>query len=208
MEAKVTNGFRAFMVVTGLIFIFSLYGTSAYSWKIEKTTKSVEKRSKQNLQYAQPTPKSKLSPQQLDETKRQLLQELYKPKLDYTLFTKLPDPFVPFVKPATEEAMEHATLEELLPPEPVILTPLQKMDISEIERGFKGTLWGPHGRKAIIEDSTGKGYIVDIGTRIGTHDGVVTAILKDRLVIRQKIWNRKKRNFVFEEVVVKLRKGT
>ncbi len=184
-------------------FAFSLWQVGAW------TIKEAPKQSSSTPQTVQQlSPKKQISPKQLNEMKHQLLQELYKPKLDYMLFSKLPDPFIPFIRPATKETLEVASIEELLPPEPVILTPLQKMDISEIERGFKGTLWGPMGRKAIIEDPTGKGYIVDVGTRIGNQDGIVTAIFKDRLVVRQKVWNREKQDFVFEEVVIKLRKGT
>ncbi len=190
--------------VLAMFFVFSSWNAGA--WTIKKVPEQPP--STPQVVQQQPSTKEKMSPQQLNEMKRQLLQELYKPKLDYTLFSRLPDPFIPFIKPATAENLETASIEELLPPEPVILTPLQKMDISEIERGFKGTLWGAMGRKAVIEDPTGKGYIVDVGTRIGNQDGVVTAIFKDRLVVRQKIWDRKKRDFVFEEVVIKLRKGT
>ncbi len=70
------------------------------------------------------------------------------------------------------------------------LTPLQKMTMSEIERGLKAITWGQLGSKAVIEDSTGRGYIVSVGTPAGEHGGVITQIFSDRLVIQQEVYDR------------------
>ena len=190
------------LVFWATMIIVALTSGSCLSWKVQKGI--------QETTVVKPGEKKPASPEEaMQFLKSKLLKELLKPSINYKSYVTLPDPFIPFVKPPKkEETLATASVEELIPPEPFILTPLQKMDISEIQRGFKGTLWGPLGRKAIIEDPTGKGYIVEVGTPIGNKDGVVTAIFKDRLVIRQKVWDRKKHNFVFQEVVVKLQKGT
>ncbi len=133
-------------------------------------------------------------------------ESLFEKEFRYYYVSSLPNPFYPFVKPVQEEATSKEKLEDLVFVEPVLLTPLQKMELGEIERGFKGVLWSDRDKKAIIEDSTGKGYIVSVGTPIGNQDGVVSAIFEDRLIIRQKVWDKKAKDFVDEEVIVKLRK--
>ena len=114
------------------------------------------------------------------------------------------DPFVPFVN-----ALSHVTEEE---DEPKIegppLTPLQKMTVSEIEKGLKAITWGDLGKRAVIEDSTGRGYIVAVGTPAGERSGVITQILNDRLVIQQEIWDRKAKKRFPQDFTVKLSKKT
>jgi type IV pilus assembly protein PilP len=112
------------------------------------------------------------------------------------------DPFVPFI--TTETNTSQGEEEQGGPP----LTPLQKMTMSEIERGLKAVSWGDLGRKAVIEDSTGRGYIVSVGTPAGEHNGVITQILNDRLVIQQEIWDRKARKRFPQDFTIKLIKKT
>jgi type IV pilus assembly protein PilP len=39
----------------------------------------------------------------------------------------------------------------------------------------------------MVEESTGKGYIVGVGTYMGIHSGKVVNILKDRVVVDEEI---------------------
>ena len=78
------------------------------------------------------------------------------------------------------------------------------MTLSEIERGLKAITWGELGKKAVIEDSTGRGYIVAVGTPAGERSGVITQIFNDRLVIQQEIWDRKAKKRFPQEFTVKL----
>lgn len=115
------------------------------------------------------------------------------------------DPFVPFVN-----ALSHAAEDE---DEPKAaggppLTPLQKMTVSEIERGLKAITWGDLGKRAVIEDSTGRGYIVAVGTPAGERSGVITQIFNDRLVIQQEIWDRKAKKRFPQDFTIKLSKKT
>jgi type IV pilus assembly protein PilP len=109
------------------------------------------------------------------------------------------DPFVPFLAPETNSRLGEDEEEPKAP-----LTPLQKMTLSEIERGLKAITWGNLGKKAVIEDSTGRGYIVGIGTPAGEHSGVITEIYNDHLVIQQEIWDRKAKKRFPQEYTVKL----
>lgn len=118
------------------------------------------------------------------------------------------DPFAPFIQPEIDvpqvRVSDAEPLEEMNRP----LTPLQKMTISEIEKGLKAITWGDLGRKAVIEDSTGRGYIVAVGTPAGERSGVVTQIFNDSLVIQQEIWDRVARKRVPQDFIVKLSKKT
>jgi len=67
---------------------------------------------------------------------------------------------------------------------------------------------GNLGRTAVIEDSTGKGYIVSVGTPAGERNGVITQIYNDRLVIQQEIWDRKAKKRFPQDFTVKLSKKT
>ncbi|NLI33812.1 MAG: hypothetical protein GX422_13705, partial [Deltaproteobacteria bacterium] len=62
------------------------------------------------------------------------------------------------------------------------------------------------GRKAIIEDAAGKGYIVSVGTPAGDKNGMITEIFNDRLVIQQEVWDKDARRMVPQNSIVKLKK--
>jgi Tfp pilus assembly protein PilP len=113
--------------------------------------------------------------------------------------TGKPDPFKPFIlaAAATEEA-------------PVVvrrqLTPLQKMPLSEIQAGLKAIIWGQLGSKALVEDATGKGYVVQEGTYVGQHDGIVKKIFQDRIIVEEYRRDPVKGRLEPTEVVLKLKK--
>ncbi len=123
---------------------------------------------------------------------------------------KVVDPFVPFIQPAAAPVPEARTLdseEDEAPPEPQKpLTPLQKMTMTELETGLKAITWGDYGRRALIEDSAGKGYIVAVGTPVADRNGVVAEIFNDSLVIHQEIWDKRAKKMLAEDSVLKLKK--
>jgi Tfp pilus assembly protein PilP len=141
------------------------------------------------------------------QVQKELLQQqfAYNPK-------SLVDPFKPFIAPAeAPPALPTVDNEDLdvPPPEPQRpLTPLQRMRISEIEAGLKAIMWGPLGRRAMIEDAAGKGYIVSVGTPIGERNGVVSEIFNDHLVIQQEYWDKREKRMVPQNVMVKLKKAS
>lgn len=117
------------------------------------------------------------------------------------------DPFVSFIQ---VDVIPQARFSDEEPKEDMNrpLTPLQKMTVSELEKGLKAITWGDLGRKAVIEDSTGRGYIVSIGTPAGERNGVVSQIFNDRLVIQQEIWDRNARKKLPQDFTIKLSKKT
>lgn len=117
------------------------------------------------------------------------------------------DPFVPFLLP------EPPPIQLLDEEDPAAksdkpLTPLQLMTVAEIERGLKAITWGALGKKAVIEDATGKGFIVGEGTPAGERSGVIAQIDKDKLVIKQQVWDRTVKKHTPQDVIVKLKKKT
>ncbi len=111
-----------------------------------------------------------------------------------------PDPFKPFIlaSRAQEEEMPKVVRRQL--------TPLQKMPLSEIQAGLKAIIWGQLGNKALVEDATGKGYVVQEGTYVGQHDGIVKKIYEDRIVVEEYRRDPAKGRLEPNEVVLKLRK--
>lgn len=143
------------------------------------------------------------------EASLQVQKELLQPQFAYNPRVLL-DPFKPFIAPAdtpppvaliTEDDIDIAPPEAQRP-----LTPLQRMRVSEVEAGLKAIMWGPLGRRAVIEDASGKGYIVSVGTPVGERNGVVIEIFNDHLVIQQENWDRKEKRMIPENVMVKLKK--
>ena len=65
------------------------------------------------------------------------------------------------------------------------LTPLEKFDLSQIR--LVAVLTAESGKIAMVEEASGKGYVVKIGTYIGKDSGTVVQILTDRIVINEII---------------------
>jgi type IV pilus assembly protein PilP len=45
----------------------------------------------------------------------------------------------------------------------------------------------PSGNKALVEDPSGKGYIVSRGTYVGQNYGRIKSILKDRIIVEEEV---------------------
>jgi Tfp pilus assembly protein PilP len=121
------------------------------------------------------------------------------------------DPFISFIVAINapgEPPRPREEEEEAGPPTPKMpLTPLQKMAVGQIERGFKAVIWGDMGMRAMIEDDAGKGYIVGVGTPLGGNNGIITDIQNDRLVIQQELWDPNIKQMVPRSVEIKLTKA-
>jgi Tfp pilus assembly protein PilP len=112
--------------------------------------------------------------------------------------TDKPDPFKPFILASAREETEQK-------PRPR-LTPLQKMPLSEIQKGLKAIIWGQLGNKALVEDATGKGYVVQEGTYVGQNDGIVKKVFEDRIVVEEYRRDPIEDQLVANEVILKLKK--
>jgi len=92
----------------------------------------------------------------------------------------------PFENPLRKQSPQQP-VEEVDPniPDRIRQTPLERLDLSQLT--LVGVIKFPSGYKAIVEEESGKGYMVKEGTYIGTHYGQVTEIQNDRVLIQEKV---------------------
>jgi type IV pilus assembly protein PilP len=92
------------------------------------------------------------------------------------------DPFIPLLKDEPQKVLpDTKTKKEKREP----TTPLERVDLSQLK--LTAIIRTPSGFKAMVEEITGKGYIVSVGTYIGIHSGSVTNILKDRVIVEEEV---------------------
>ncbi|RPJ77795.1 MAG: hypothetical protein EHJ94_10410, partial [Deltaproteobacteria bacterium] len=91
------------------------------------------------------------------------------------------DPFEPFLRKPEPEVVsdEDMLLERRIP-----RTPLEKIDLSQLQ--LTGVLRTSTKIRAMVQDATGKGYIVSEGTYMGNKGGQIARILNDRVVVEEK----------------------
>lgn len=96
------------------------------------------------------------------------------------------DPFEPLIKAEKELPVK----ENLEPDKPKrILTPLEKLDFSQIS--LVAIINSETDSVAMVQESSGKGYVVKIGTYMGQNGGQVDRIETDRIVIKEVVKNYK-----------------
>lgn len=91
------------------------------------------------------------------------------------------DPFEPFLrKPEPEIATDGKDkLRRRVP-----RTPLEKIELSQLK--LTAVLRTPTKTRALVQEVSGKGYIVNKGTYVGNKGGRVSKILKDRIMVEEK----------------------
>ncbi|MBN1380708.1 MAG: pilus assembly protein PilP [Deltaproteobacteria bacterium] len=117
-----------------------------------------------------------------DETKSTITatQDLaFKPNYRYNWIGR-PDPFKPFIE--IKAKAEKKEKKKAVGSRPI--SPLQRLELSEIR--LVGIAGNDRVRKAIVEDNQKKFYPIEVGTAIGTNNGVIKEILVDRVVIEEK----------------------
>jgi type IV pilus assembly protein PilP len=67
------------------------------------------------------------------------------------------------------------------------LTPLERIDLSQLR--LVGIIWSKSGNLAMVEDATGKGYVIAKGTYIGVHGGKVVKITNDGAIVQESLEN-------------------
>jgi Tfp pilus assembly protein PilP len=84
--------------------------------------------------------------------------------------TGKPDPFHPPVLESSRRAQ---------------VPPLQQFEVTEFE--LVGIVAGKKENRALVQDASGKGYLIKVGTPIGKNQGRVVAIADRRILIEEKI---------------------
>ena len=64
-------------------------------------------------------------------------------------------------------------------------TPLQKADLSQLK--LVGIICASSGNRAMVEEASGRGYVIERGTFIGINCGRVEQILKDRVIVNEPL---------------------
>ena len=108
------------------------------------------------------------------------------------------DPFKPFLLKMLTRGKKGR---KMLP-----LTPLQKLSFVELQRGLVAIVWGHLGKRALIQDPAGKGYIIKPGTPVGPN-GIVKQILSDRVIIEQTVTDPATNKKIRKEITLTLKRG-
>ena len=101
------------------------------------------------------------------------------------------DPFIPLIKKAPVNAAKEAEVnsadaEKIKERKKRIpQTPLEKIELSQLR--LRAIVLAPSGNRALVEESSGKGYILTKGTYIGRNQGVVTEITKDKVLVEETV---------------------
>ena len=116
------------------------------------------------------------------------------------------DPFESFLTQPQPAPFQFAEELDERPEQRRPLTPLMRMSITEVRNGLKAIVWGEMGQRAVIEDPTGRGYIVTRGTEITNNHGFISEIFKDAIVITQTVWDNRERKSKLVNTVIRLGK--
>ena len=100
------------------------------------------------------------------------------------------DPFVPLIKEEKKKgkgkgkgavvAAQQTERKKRLP-----TTPLERIELSQLS--LKAIIRSAQGNKALVEEASGKGYIITKGTFIGVNQGTVIDIQKDRVIVEEEV---------------------
>jgi type IV pilus assembly protein PilP len=90
------------------------------------------------------------------------------------------DPFEPLFK--KEQVSLAAGTKKIKRRKP--LTPLERVNLSQLS--LVGIIQAPSGSRALVQESSGKGYVVKKGTYIGTNSGKIVQILKDSIIVEEE----------------------
>ena len=93
-----------------------------------------------------------------------------------------PDPFQPLFETEVQAApaKKKGKQRKRLP-----LTPLQRIDLSQLK--LVAIIISPIGNKALVEEPSGKGYVIAKGTYLGRNFGRVKRILNDRVLVEEEV---------------------
>lgn len=92
------------------------------------------------------------------------------------------DPFAPLYKEEKEKEAKKVVVKPKGPERP--RTPLEKLDLAQLK--LTAIVSALNAKRALVEEVSGKGYVVELGTRIGLERGKVVEIGKDRIIIEHQ----------------------
>ena len=92
------------------------------------------------------------------------------------------DPFEPLIKETPKIDSESAKDADT---DPKGKTALEKIDLSQLK--LTAIILAASGNKALVREASGRGHVISQGTPIGTHRGRVACVLKDKVIVKEKM---------------------
>lgn len=114
------------------------------------------------------------------------------------ILTGRPDPFVPFIEPQVATKLDPNEIVE----NEVELTGMQLFEPGQLK--LAAVLFAADKKIAMVEDVTGKGYVINEGVLIGRH-GVVSEITTDQVIVTETTRTRAGKEII-NTVVMRLNK--
>ena len=90
-----------------------------------------------------------------------------------------PDPFEPFIRDENQQIAKAMKPKKRTPQ-----TPLEQIDLGQLK--LVAIVASPSGNRALVEQSTGKGYILKPGTYVGLNSGKVVEITIEKVMIEEE----------------------
>lgn len=139
------------------------------------------------------TEKKSLNPKEESTVKEKIAtsvkaaeQKLVKKESEHYNFQGKIDPFTPLIQEKPQE------IKHVVDNKPKrILTPLEKIELSQIR--LVAVIIMKNKQIAMVEEASGKGYEVGIGTYIGKNQGRISEIRKSSIVVKELIRDYKGR---------------
>jgi type IV pilus assembly protein PilP len=106
------------------------------------------------------------------------------------------DPFEPLFK-KTSSKKEDIVLTPKPTPQEHVQGELEKIDLSQLK--LTGIIIASKRNLGLVQEASGKGYVISKGTHIGTRGGRVSAILKNKVIIKETMISSDGRTLIQEK---------
>lgn len=142
---------------------------------------------KKEVQKATPKPKG-IEPADISNSKQKLGAEK-SPTAKKTIMPEITDLYNPEGKldpfePLFKKERVSLAVGKKKTKRRTALTPLERVNLSQLT--LVGIIRSPSGNRALVQETSGKGYVVKKGTYIGTNSGKIVQILKDTIIIEEE----------------------
>ncbi|HUT43287.1 MAG TPA: pilus assembly protein PilP [Desulfobacterales bacterium] len=142
---------------------------------------------KKEVQKETPKPKG-IEPADISNSKQKLVAEK-SPTAKKTIMPEITDLYNPEGKldpfePLFKKERVSLAVGKKKTKRRTALTPLERVNLSQLT--LVGIIRSPSGNRALVQETSGKGYVVKKGTYIGTNSGKIVQILKDTIIIEEE----------------------
>lgn len=184
---------KILITIACLTSLFLYYGCNDQPEKPKKAT-VISKKIVMPKKEKQPIKKD----QKIEISKPEIKKQALKPKTsktdavpdqkielsETTVSYKAEGKIDPFASIFRDESSAFADQNDRKKKKRIPLTPIEKVDLSQLK--LVGIILAPGGNKALVEDASGKGFVIKKGTSIGIKSGRVIKILKGCVVVEEK----------------------